>query len=173
MNETDKTHSVVVNTWDVPEVAGLSGTHHGCHHKSLTPAMRVLGGMLGVNHIRLPPGRVVCPFHRHQREDEVFYILSGVGTLRYGDSVKPLGKGDCVSCPAGTDNAHQIANTGTEDLVYLAIGNHDPQEVCDYPDSGKVMVRSLSLLGRATRTEYLDGEAEVPGIFAMVTDAKR
>jgi uncharacterized cupin superfamily protein len=42
--------------------------------------MRPRGGRLGVNHSRLPPGRSMCPFHYHQREDEVFFVLSGDAT---------------------------------------------------------------------------------------------
>ncbi len=34
---------------------------------------------------------------------------------------------------------HQIANTGSEDLVYLGIGANSPNEIRAYPDSGKVM----------------------------------
>jgi len=40
--------------------------------------------------------------------------------------------------------------------------------VCVYPDSGKVMVRSLGAVGRLAATEYMAGEPEVPTIFAMI-----
>ena len=35
-------------------------------------------------------------------EDEVFYVLAGVGVLRYGDALYELRAGHCVACPAGT-----------------------------------------------------------------------
>ncbi len=78
--------------------------------------MRPGGGSLGVNLMRVPPGRAACPFHTHQREDEVFSVLSGRGLLRYGEEVRELREGDCVSCPAGTGVAHQIANTSDGQL---------------------------------------------------------
>jgi uncharacterized cupin superfamily protein len=129
--------------------------------------MRPRGGVLGVNVTRLPPGSVGCPFHYHMLEDEVFYVLAGEGVLRYGDELTPIRPGDCISCPAGTKIAHQIANTGAEDLTYLAIGPNDPNEVCVYPDGAKVMVRSLGSVGRLETTEYLEAEPDPPVILEM------
>ena len=100
-------------------------------------------------------------------------MLSGRSVLRYGDAVHELVPGDCISCPAGTGIAHQLANPYDEDLVYLAIGPHDPHEICGYPDSGKVMVRALDLVGRLERTEYLAGEPEVPRIFELAAARER
>lgn len=160
---------IVVNVEEAEEVTSLYGERFGGYYKVLTPALDRPGG-LGMNLSRIPPGRTMCPFHTHQIEDEIFYILSGQGTLRYGDALLPLRAGDCIACPAGTGVAHQIANTGEEDLVYLAIGRNDPNEVCVYPDSGKVMVRSLKAVGVLTRTDYMEGEPEEPLIFAMAQE---
>jgi uncharacterized cupin superfamily protein len=166
--------SPVVNLDDLAEIRSLVGEHRGEIYKILTPSMRPRGGRLGVNWVCVPPGRTAVPFHMHQREDEVFYVLSGCGTLRYGESTYALKEGDCVSCPAGTGTAHQIANTSDDDLVYLAIGSHDPDEVCVYPDSGKVMVRSLQRIGWLENVDYLEGEPDVPRIFSLtdVDDTK-
>lgn len=133
----------------------------------LTPHMRAAGGALGVIENTLPPGAVGCPFHWHLREDEVFYVLKGRGVLRYGEIVREIGPGDCVSCPAGTQVAHQIANPFDDELVYLAIGPYDPHEVCGYPDNGKVMVRGLRTVGRLEQRPYMDGEPEPPRIFSL------
>ena len=164
---------VVVNVDEAEEIEHLHGERWGGTYKVLTPSMQPRGGSLGVNVTRLPPGRALCPFHYHQREDEVFFVLSGRGWLRYGDTVTELRAGDCVSCPAGTGVAHQIANPFAEDLVYLAIGPDDPDEVCVYPDSGKVMVRSLKQVGRLERTAYMDGESDEPRIFELIADRER
>ncbi len=162
----------VVNVDEVPETERFGGDHWGAAFRSLTPSMVPRGGRLGVNRMRVPSGRTTCPFHSHQREDEVFFILSGRGVLRYGDDLRELRPGDCVSCPAGTGVAHQIANPFDEDLIYLAIGAHDPDEVCVYPDNGKVMVRSLKQIGRMTTAEYLDGESDPPRIFELVKNER-
>lgn len=68
--------------------------------------------------MRLKKDHTTVPFHYHLREDEAFYILSGRGVLRYGDDLREIRAGDCISCPAGTKIAHQIANLG-----HVRIGN--------------------------------------------------
>ncbi len=169
---------LVVNVADVPETVQMDDAHWGCAFKPLTPALDALGKQggvrLGMNLSRVPPGRSGCPFHAHAREDEVFYVLSGRGLLRYGDSVREIGPGDCIACPAGTGIAHQIGNPYDEDLVYLGVGVNDPHEVCTYPDSGKVMVRSLKRIGVFEATEYMHGEGPRPKLLDMQpTEAPR
>lgn len=163
---------VVVNADSVAEQGADEGGPWGAPWKPLTPALDALRGRLGVNLTRVPKGRTSCPFHSHAREDEVFYVLEGAGVLRYGDELFTLRAGDCVSCPAGTGVAHQIANHHDEDLVYLAIGVNDPDEVCTYPDSGKVMVRSLQTVGWLKKDDYLAGEPAVPKIFSLLADRR-
>lgn len=138
----------------------------GATWKVLTPQMRALGGSLGVVQNTLRSGHVGCPFHWHLREDEVFFVLSGRGLLRYGEETREVRAGDCISCPAGTRVAHQLANPFEEDFVYLAIGHRDPNEVCGYPDNGKVMVRALQTVGRLDALDYMEGEPDPPRIFA-------
>jgi uncharacterized cupin superfamily protein len=161
-----KTEPQVVNVAEATEEAHFDGAHWGHEWKVLTPSMGK--GHLGVNQTRLPPGRVAVPFHAHQRDDEVFFVLSGRGVLRYGDTLRDIGPGDCIACPARTGIAHQIANPFDEDLVYLAIGTNDPDEVCTYPDTGKVLVRSLSRVGRLEAAPYMHGEPDAPRILELV-----
>lgn len=159
--------AVVLNEADAPVEGGGEGPW-GSTWKVLTPQMRARGGSLGVVMCRLKQGQTGCPFHYHYREDEVFYVLSGRGVLRYGDTLSPIGPGDCVSCPAGTRTAHQLANPHEEDLVYLAIGPRDPHEVCGYPDNGKVMVRALGEVGFLSAADYMAGEPDPPRIFTLI-----
>jgi uncharacterized cupin superfamily protein len=160
--------SQVINVDEVEETPRMRGQHWGHGFKPLTPSMKAKGGRLGVSQLRLPPGRAAFPFHYHALEDEAFFVLPGRGVLRYGDDIRELRPGDCVSCPAGTKVAHQIANPFDEDLVYLAIGPNDPNEVCVYPDTGKVMVQSLQRVGFLSSTDYMEGEPGTPRIFDLV-----
>ncbi|MCA8970307.1 MAG: cupin domain-containing protein [Planctomycetes bacterium] len=161
----------VVNVDDAPFEEQTLGEHWGARYQVLTPSMRPSGGSLGVNRLVVPPGRTAVPFHSHRREDEVFFVLEGRGVLRYGDEpLRELRPGDCVACPAGKQQAHQFLNPFDADFVYLAIGAHDPDEVCQYPDTGKVMVRSLRSVGRLTATEYMDGEPDRPKILDLWSD---
>ena len=163
----------VVNVDDVPWNEQLEGDHWGGACKPLTPALDALKGRLGVNLSRVPPGRSYCPFHTHAREDEVFFVMSGRGVLRLGDTLREVRAGDCISLPAGTGVAHQLANPFDEDLVYLGIGPNDPHEVCTYPDTGKVLVRALHQVGRLRETPYMDGEPDEPRVLQLARALKR
>jgi uncharacterized cupin superfamily protein len=158
----------VTNLRDARVEGGADGAPWAGQYQVLTPHMRQAGGRLGMVMNRLPAGSVGCPFHWHTHEDEVFYVVSGRGVLRYGDEeLREIGPGDCISCPAGSKRAHQIANPYDENLLYLAAGNYDAHEVCGYPDTGKILVRDLGTIGRMEATEYMDGEPEPPRIFGM------
>jgi len=96
---------------------------------------------LGYNLTVLPPGRAQCPFHVHRGEEEMFLILEGEGELRFGDQRYPIRKHDVIACPTGgPEVAHQIINTGTSPMRYLALSTLAEVEVCEYPDSGKVSI---------------------------------
>jgi uncharacterized cupin superfamily protein len=100
----------------------------------------------------------------------MFFVLQGTGEIRIGNQTFPLRTGDIVACPAGgVDTAHQIINTGTEELRYLAVSTRSSPEICDYPDSGKFGIYDESLregesklfryLGREEQSlDYWDGE---------------
>lgn len=94
---------------------------------------------LGCNVSAVAPGRRAFPFHSHRANDELFLILSGSGQLRLGESRHAVQAGDLVGCPrGGPQTAHQLVNTGSQDLRYLSISTLIDPEICDYPDSGKV-----------------------------------
>jgi uncharacterized cupin superfamily protein len=118
---------------------------------------------LGYNLTELPPGKAQCPFHNHHAEEEMFLVLSGEGTLRYGTETHALKPMDVVACPTGgRETAHHITNTGTETLRYLAVSTLAPVEVCGYPDSDKVGFYSASGAGGVFRAGdaagYYEGE---------------
>ena len=157
----------VVNVNDIPETITDDGPYWGSFDKVLTPALLPRMGRLGVVQTRVSPGKSACPSHTHHLEDEVFFVLSGRGVFRYGDSIQQIKTGDVVSCPAGSFIPHQLANPFDEDLIYLSIGVNDSNEVCTYPDSGKTMVRALRKIGVFKETEYFENEPQVPKIFGL------
>ena len=77
-----------------------------------TTKVRLFGRMT------LEPGASVGP-HTHLGENEVYYILSGHGTVRDGETRREVGPGDATLTKHG--EAHDIANSGSEPLVFLAI----------------------------------------------------
>ena len=117
---------------------------------------------LGVNVTRVPPGKTGVPFHSHRVNDEMFYILSGRGELRLGPARHPVQAGDLIGCPAGgPETAHQLINTGSEPLLYLAMSSELDPEICEYPDSNKVGVWAgdHAYMTRSNQpVDYWDGE---------------
>ncbi|WP_421724041.1 cupin domain-containing protein [Bauldia sp.] len=119
----------------------------------------------------VPPGKKAFPFHNHHALHELFYVLEGEGTYRFGDKIYPIRAGDVLAAPAGgPEMAHQIINTGDKPLRYLGISTMADTEVIEYPDSGKFAAISRSdwnhpeaggirFVGRAENAlGYWDGE---------------
>jgi uncharacterized cupin superfamily protein len=94
---------------------------------------------LGYSYDVIQPGKISCPFHSHRAEEEMFFIVRGEGTLRYGDERRKVRAGDFICCPTGgPETAHQIINDSDGELAYISVSTMMPAEVCEYPDSGKV-----------------------------------
>jgi uncharacterized cupin superfamily protein len=103
-------------------------------------------------------------------QDELFFVVSGEGEYRFGETTVPIRSGDIVAAPAGTQ-AHQLINTGSNDLRYLGISTGGAVDVVDYPDSKKIAIAAgvknadfktatYVGLGRLAQTDYYDGEAD-------------
>ena len=93
---------------------------------------------LGYNITAVSPGKRAYPLHNHYANEEMFFVLQGSGEVRIGEQSYPIRPGDVIACPpGGKETAHQIINTGTEELRYLAVSTKLSPEIADYPDSGK------------------------------------
>jgi uncharacterized cupin superfamily protein len=94
---------------------------------------------LGFSYDVVPPGKRSCPFHSHRAEEEMFFIVKGTGTLRYGNETRKLRAGDFIFCPTGgPETAHQIVNDSDAPLCYISVSTNMAAEVCEYPDSKKI-----------------------------------
>ncbi|MBC6438190.1 MAG: cupin domain-containing protein [Rhodobacteraceae bacterium] len=108
----------------------------------LGPSLGLSG--LGAMQVTVEPGRRAFPFHSHVANDEMFVILEGKGTYRFGASDYPVKAGDVCAAPkGGPDTAHQLINTGTGPLRYLGISTRNDPDVAEYPDSGKYAVMAI------------------------------
>ncbi len=117
---------------------------------------------LGYSYDVVPSGKCSCPFHSHRGEEEMFFIVRGRGTLRYGSQTRPIRAGDFICCPTGgPETAHQIVNDSDEELAYISVSTMLPAEVCEYPDSGKVGAfgSGFKIMSRKREAvDYWDGE---------------
>lgn len=113
---------------------------------------------LGCAYTEVAPGETACPFHVHHAEDEMFVIFAGEGEYRFGDQRYEIRAGDVLGAPmGGPDYAHQIFNTGTETLKYLAISSLADLDVQQFPDSGKFLVSSRLVAGSARQRFFYKG----------------
>ena len=154
---------------NLDEVAVDDVEENGLYTSSRGQISDLIGARkLGYNLSVLPPGKAQCPFHCHHGEEEMFLILEGTGELRFGDQRYPIRPHDVIACPpGGPDVAHQIINTGSTTMRYLALSTLVEIEACEYPDSQKVLVmagprgdRRLRKMVRAENTvDYYDRES--------------
>jgi uncharacterized cupin superfamily protein len=156
----------VINIDDVPLQDRGNGKQFAVKWGRAGPLLGLTG--LGCAVHVVPPGKKAFPFHRHHVMDELFFVISGQGQYRWGDETFSLRAGDLVGAPAGT-KAHQIINTGSEDLRYLGISTMGSVDFVDYPDSKKIAVAAgiknadfrtatYAGVGRFTPADYYDGE---------------
>ena len=117
------------------------GPSHGDKFEArMAPVSVKIGARkLGYNVTRVPAGKRAFPFHSHHANEEMFFVLEGQGRLRFGNDEFAVRKGDFIACPpGGAEVAHQLINTGTGELLYVAVSTRIDTDVFSYPDAGKV-----------------------------------
>lgn len=125
----------VVRTAEIPWADALQRGNYSQRRKGL------LGEKLSAGLWELAPGKKSFPLHAHQVTEEALYVISGRAKVRTPDAEVAIGPGDWVSFPAG-GVAHQLVNDGTEPLVYLGLGVGQAFDIVDYPETGKVALRT-------------------------------
>jgi uncharacterized cupin superfamily protein len=123
----------------LPEALAPTGDTAGRYQQRMARVGQQLGSQkLGYRLYVLEPGMRGSPFHSHRVNEEMFYVVAGEGEVRLGAERFPIRAGDVIACPpGGPETAHQIVNTGTAELKYLAVSTRLYPEIAEYPDSGK------------------------------------
>ena len=150
--------SAPLETWERPPLYANQGAQLGAG-----TAARKMGCGFDI----VPPGKQSCPYHFHHAQEEVFIVLEGSGTLRVAGERLPIAAGDVVFIPPGPEYPHHIINTSDAPLKYLSLSTNETPEVCEYPDSGKLMAVSSqdgqstlrSMHHKDTAVDYWEGEA--------------
>jgi uncharacterized cupin superfamily protein len=152
-----------------PEFAPTGPAAERFESKTGVIGARIGARTLGYNITAVPPGKRAWPFHSHPAKEEMFFVLQGGGEVRIGNTKYPIRTGDIIACPAGgSETAHQIINTGTEELRYLAVSTEHPLEMAQYPDSGKYAVKAEfvnPLDGKQQRVVFVGREGQNVGFW--------
>ncbi|HUL18611.1 MAG TPA: cupin domain-containing protein [Steroidobacteraceae bacterium] len=101
--------------------------------------VRALGDALGlsrigVNLVRVLPGKQSSMRHWHTHEDEFVYVLEGELMLRTHSGEQCLTTGMCAGFPAGSTDGHHLINRSAQPASYLVISNRDPEDSAHYAD---------------------------------------
>ena len=142
---------------NVVALADVQAVLHGRARQAGKTAGAVASGL---NHIVLSAGGQGAPAHCHSQEEELFVVLEGDGVLKLWPRGEQraeehaLEQGDVISRPAGTGVAHAF-RPGGGGLTYLAYGTREPNDMCFYPESGRVSLRGLGIALRSPEIDYL------------------
>jgi hypothetical protein len=79
----------------------------------------VTDGRLAVVEHRLPPRHLAAPLHRHSREDELSFVLTGRLGAKLGDDVVVADAGSYVLKPRG--QWHTVWNAGDTELRFVEL----------------------------------------------------
>ncbi len=113
---------------------------------------------VGVNRVRVAPGKLPTPPHSHTASEEVYFVLAGSGLAWQDEQVHEIRVGDCV-----IHRANELEHTfvaGPDGLEYLVFGTRHPTEVGWLPRSGAVRFGWPWVEGRTD--DPWDREAEAP-----------
>ncbi len=89
------------------------GAHDWISREGLTEAEQLM-----LVRVTMPAGKA-HKFHRHPEMEEIIYVLSGQAEQWVEEDSRVLGTGDSAHIPMNV--VHGTYNTGTSDLVFLAI----------------------------------------------------
>ena len=128
----------------------------GCRRRFLADAAG--SRWTGMTYLECAPGVSSGPPHTHSAEEEIFVVLDGTGTFEiWPDEEQPVRRGSVVAMPPGTGIAHRFRG-GDDGLTFLAWGTREPNDICWYPRSRKMMWRGVGVIGRIETLDYWDGE---------------
>ena len=120
---------------------------------------------------RLDPGQFSSVYHFHRYAEEMFVMISGTATLRTMNGLETVESGDIIFCEMGEAGAHQLYNHTSEPCVYLDIRSYIEYDVCEYPDSNKLLIApTMEIFDRDAQLGYFEGEENIRDIWRKIED---
>ena len=161
-------HKNVANLSQIPlvDIIAPEGSCFGGRRQRV--GMAIGARKLGYSFFTVPPGKAAFPCHAHTGNEEMIYIIAGVGVLRMGKEELPVTAETVIAFPPGVENAHQLINTGNASLRYLVVSTMEYPDIAEYPDSNKIGAYATTAGGsevgfrglyiKDNKSDYYDGE---------------
>jgi uncharacterized cupin superfamily protein len=142
--------------WDDVEWHQLAKGEMDAEWQMLGQAAGTVG--VGVNRVRIAPGRLPTPPHSHGAAEELYYVLAGSGLAWQDEAVHEVRAGDCVIHTA--DHFEHTFIAGEDGLEVLVFGTRHPTELGWLPRSRAIRLGWPWVEGRTD--DPWDIEAESP-----------
>jgi uncharacterized cupin superfamily protein len=148
----------VIAHWDDVEARRSAKGEMDGRWQRLGDAAGALG--VGVNRVRIAPGKLSTPPHSHGASEEIVFVLEGSGFSWQDENVYALRPGDCIVHVA--DREEHTLRAGDDGLDVLVYGTRHPTELGWLPRSGAVRFGWPWVQGRTD--DPWDVEAESPAL---------
>ena len=112
---------------------------------------------VGVNRVRVAPGKLPTPPHSHGASEELYFVLAGSGLAWQDEQVHEVRPRDCVIHRAD-EHEHTFIG-GPEGLEYIVFGTRHPTEIGWLPRSRAIRIGWPWVEGRDDDPWDTDAEA--------------
>ena len=72
-----------------------------------------------VEYVTLPVGSTI-PVHKHEEDEEIYFIFEGRGMLTLDGKESSVGEGDLMACRQGS--SHGLRNTSDQEIKLIVVG---------------------------------------------------
>jgi uncharacterized cupin superfamily protein len=142
--------------WDDVEYGRNAKGEMDAERQRLGDAAGAVG--VGLNRVRVAPGKLPTPPHSHGASEELYYVLGGSGLAWQDGDVHEVRAGDCIIHRA--DHFEHTFVAGDEGLDFLVFGTRHPTEIGWLPRSRAIRIGWPWIEGRDD--DPWDVEAGVP-----------
>lgn len=151
---------IIINESEIPSTHKHIHDPYEYYKKEVTP--RSVINQCYVAFYEIPPLKSNYPYHYHEENTEVFYIIEGDGVLKTQDGCIEIKAGDTIVCPPGEHGVHKIINTSKDTMLkYLDVDTTNSPDIIHYPDSNKIGIIKHSKSAEFynnSKLDYYEGE---------------
>lgn len=141
------------------------GWEYWSHEKDYGSHQKHIGDTAGAERVgvtmeKLAPGMTSALSHYHTKEEEHIYAMQGEATLYLDGEPHVFSEGKYICFTANSGIAHKFVNHSEADFIFLVVGNRDAHDVVVYPETNKVLVRSMNEVYNRRPMSYFDKDED-------------